>query len=126
MVSALGVVPDDRPFPRRAARALGVTPARLAALIREGHLTNPLLGAIHASSLPDSLERRIACVKLVSPPDAVITDRTAGWLHFAPMVLAPGDHLSVPRVDVFRSPGNRMKRDAVRSGERGMRSDEIV
>ena len=44
----------------------------------------------------------------------------------APMVLAPGDHLRVPDVDVFRSPGNRVRRSAVRSGERMLLPKEVV
>jgi hypothetical protein len=42
------------------------------------------------------------------------------------MVLAPGDHVAVPAVDAFRAPGNRIKRAAVRSGERDLRVEEIV
>ena len=68
----------------------------------------------------------IACAKLVVPADAVITDRTAGWLHLAPMVIAPGDHLQVPDVDVFRPDGSRVRRDPMRSGERTFERDEIV
>ncbi len=81
---------------------------------------------MHVAGLDDGLELRIACAKLVVPADAVITDRTAGWLHLAPNVLAPGDHLQVPDLDVFRPAGNRVRRDAMRSGERTLERDEIV
>jgi hypothetical protein len=87
---------------------------------------SPLRGVLHASGLPDGLELRVACAKLVVTPDAIVTDRTAGWLHMAPMVLSPGDHLQVPSVDLFRSPGSRVKRAAVRSGERSLEPEEIV
>jgi hypothetical protein len=95
-------------------------------MMQDGLIVSPLRGALHAAGLPDDLELRIACAKLVVPPDAVVTDRTAGWLHFAPMVLAPGDHLEVPKVDLFRPPGNRVRRASVRSGERAFLAEEIV
>jgi hypothetical protein len=119
-------VPIDRPFTRREALAKGATPAQLASLVREGLIVSPLRGALHAAGLSDGLELRIACAKLVVPADAIVTDRTAGWLHMAPMVLAPGDHLEIPELDLFRPPGNRVKRGSVRSGERSVRADEIV
>ena len=109
-------VPVDRPFTRREALANGVSPGLLARLMRDGLIVSPLRGALHAAGLPDGLELRIACAKLVVPPDAVITDRTAGWLHFAPMVLAPGAHQRIPNVDIFRPPGTRIRRASVRSG----------
>jgi hypothetical protein len=119
-------LPLDRPFTRTEALAAGVLARRLTAWIRDGLVLSPLRGALHVAGLPDGLELRIACAKLVAPPDAVITDRTAGWLHFAPMVLAPGDHLRIPELDIFRSPGNRVKRESVHSGERMLRPTEIV
>ncbi len=94
--------------------------------MKEGLVVSPLRGALHLAGLDDGLELRVACAKLVVPSDAVVTDRTAGWLHLAPMVLAPGDHRRIPEVDIFRAPGNRMKREAVRSGERTFLPSEIV
>jgi hypothetical protein len=120
------LVPIDRPFTRREALANGVSLRKLAEMFQEGLIVSPLRGALHAAGLPDGLELRIACAKLVVPPDAVITDRTAGWLHFAPMVLAPGDHLKIPELDLFRPPGHRVRRESVRSGERSFLEDEIV
>jgi len=119
-------IPQDRPFTRREALTNGVSARVFTRLLREGLIVSPLRGAFHVAGLPDGLELRVACAKLVVSPDAVITDRTAGWLHFAPMVLAPGDHLKVPAVDLFRPPGNRVKRDSVRSGERTLEPHEVV
>ena len=58
---------------------------------------HPIRGVLHSSQLPDGLSLRIACLKLVIPEDAVVTDRTAGWLHGAPMILAPNSRPSYPR-----------------------------
>jgi hypothetical protein len=119
-------VPIDRPFTRREAIAAGVSPAQLAAYLREGLLVSPLRGALHAAQLADGPELRLACARLVVPPEAVVTDRTAAWLHMAPMVLAPGDHLRVPDLDIFLPPGHRLRRPRVRSGERDLASGEVV
>ena len=69
---------------------------------------------------------RIACLKLVVPEDAVITDRTAGWLHGASMILAPNDHLVVPEVSMFRPPGYRLRNELAASGERTFAAGEVV
>ena len=51
--------------------------------------------------LEDTLALRVDVLKLVVPPDCVVTDRTAGWLWGALMILAPNDHLQTPRVSVL-------------------------
>ena len=73
----------------------------------------------------DSLELRLACLRLVVPEHAVVTDRTAAWLHGAPMVLEPHAHRQVPRVDLFLLPGGRLRRSVVRSGQRELLATEI-
>jgi hypothetical protein len=121
-----GRVPTDRPFTYRESRAEGVTDRQLAAALGSGHLVSPLRGIFHAAHLPDGLDLRIACLRLVVPADAVITDRTAGWLHGAPMILAPNDHLGVPRVSMYRKPGYRLRNGATRSGERTFGPGDVV
>ena len=121
-----GRVPTDRPFTYREARAEGLTDRRLASALRAGHLVSPVKGVFHATHLEDGLELRIACLRLVVPDDAVITDRTAGWLHGAPMILAPNDHLRVPPVSIFRSPGYRLRNSATASGERTFGVGDVV
>lgn len=118
-------VPIDRPFTTSWARAEGIDPRRLRAWVREGLLVTPVHGVFHAAQLADSLDLRLACLRLVVPEDAVVTDRTAAWLHGAPMVLQPGAHLRVPAVDVFLLPGGRIRRATARSGQRGLFASEI-
>lgn len=118
-------VPIDRPFTTSWARAQGVDPRLLRTWVRSGHLVAPVHGVLHAAQLADSLELRIECLRLVVPQDAVITDRTAAWLHGAPMVLEPNAHLTVPRVDVYLLPGGRIRRAVARSGQRELLEEEI-
>jgi hypothetical protein len=118
-------VPIDRPFTTSWARAVGVDPRRLRGWVRSGLLVAPVHGVLYAAQLPDSLELRLACLRLVVPDHAVVTDRTAAWLHGAPMVLEPNAHLQVPRVDMFLLPGGRIRRETARSGQRELFMSEI-
>lgn len=122
----LSAVPADRPFSREEMRGAGVTDRQLAGWTVSGYLVRPVRGVYHLASLSDGLELRIQCLRLVVPRDAVVTDRTAGWLHGASMVLAPGDHLVVPPVSMFRRPGYRLRNDMSASGERSFAQDEVV
>jgi len=125
-LDASGPVPVERPFTFREARDLGVDRRLLAGWLAEGLLIRPLEGVYHAAQLPDSLGLRVQCLKLVVPPDAVVTDRTAAWMLGAPMALAPGDHLRVPRVSMFRPPGYRLRNPLASSGERRLASDDVM
>jgi hypothetical protein len=119
-------IPIDHPFTRAQARAEGVSDKQLAAWIENGLLVHPLRGVFHAAQLPDGIELRAACLALVAPADAVITDHTAGWFHGASMILAPNDHLAVPRVSMYLSPGNRLRNKLAKSGERTFLDGEVV
>lgn len=118
-------VPVDRPFTTSWARAQGVDPRRLRAWVRAGLLVAPVHGVLYAAQLVDCLELRLACLRLVVPEDAVVTDRTAAWLHGAPMVLGPNAHLQLPSLDLFLLPGGRIRRGLVRSGQRDLLASEV-
>lgn len=122
----LSAVPPDRPFTREQARHSGLTDRQLAEWTSAGFLVRPVRGVYHAAALPDGLELRLQVLRLVVPEDAVVTDRTAAWLHGAAMVLAPGDHLVVPQVSMFRSPGYRLRNGVAASGERTFAAGEVV
>lgn len=114
------------PFNHHQAFAAGLDKRRLRLLVGAGLVVSPLRTVYRAAHLEDSLELRLACVRLMVPADAVVTDRTAGWLHGAEMVLAPGDHLVVPALSVFQSPGNRLRNALTVSGERRFASHDVV
>lgn len=119
-------VPVNRPFTRTEARNAGVSRRQLESWVASGHLVNPMRGVFHATQLHDGLGLRLSCLSLVVPDDAVITDRTAGWLHGAPMILAPGDHLRVPPVSMHLLPGRRLRNPLSSSGERTFLPHEVV
>ena len=119
-------VPIDRPFTRAEVAAEGVTTRQLREWVVAGLLCSPLRGVYHAAQLPDGLALRAACLRLVAPDDAVVTDHTAGWFHGAAMILLPGDHLAVPPVSMFLPPGHRLRNDLADSGERTFLDTEVM
>ena len=117
----------NTPFTTRAAREAGLHSSELSQLVGEGYLRRMIAGVYVASQAPDSIELRAAALRLVVPPDAVVTDRSAGWLHGAEMILAPGDHLAVPPVSVFvNRRGARLRNGISASGQRYLRREDVM
>lgn len=119
-------VPVDRPFTRTSALAAGVSWRQLDAWVASGLLVHPMRGVFHAAQVPQGLGLRLACLQLVVPENAVVTGRTAGWLQGAPMILAPGDHLKVPTVEMHLPPGNRLRNPLSKGGERSLLETEVT
>ena len=120
-------LPIDAPFSREMARRCGIHSVELSRLVRAGLIRRVVEGVYVAVQVPDSLSVRVAALRLVVPAGAVVTDRTAGWLHGARMILAPGAHLAVPEVSVFhRGRGCRLRGALVASGQRMMPEEDVM
>ena len=119
-------LPHDRPFTTACARDAGARWTDLRRLVTEGLLRHPVKGVYCSADLPDDLDHRIDVLRLVVPEDCVVTDRTAGWLWGAEMILAPGDHLETPTVSVFAPPGRRLRNGLTDSGERMLATGDVV
>lgn len=119
-------LPSDRPFTFQEATQARVLPQDLTRMCRAGILRRLLRGVYVVAIVPDSLRLRCDALRLVVPPGAVVTDRTAGWLHGADMILAPNAHLEVPAVSVFhRSLGCRLRNKLCDSGQRMMPDRDV-
>ena len=119
-------LPADQPFTYAAALAAGLSRHTLRRLVAARVLRRPVHGVYVAAAIPDSLSLRAACLALVVPRDAVVVDRHAGWLLGAEMVLAPGEHLDLRPLSVFRPAGRgRCRAGLARSGERLLRPDDV-
>lgn len=116
----------DSPFTAQDAVAAGATYAWLRRWCRAGLLAHPVRGVYHSPTLKDELALRLAVLRLVVPQACVVTDRTAGWLWGANMILAPGDHLATPAVSVFSPPGHRLRNGLVDSGERRLAANDVA
>jgi hypothetical protein len=121
-------LPLDRPFTYRdARREAGLDSRDLQWLVDHGFILRPIRGVYHAAQIPDSIDLRCECLKLVVPADAVVTDRHAGWLHGAEMVLAPNEHINLSPICVFLPAGRgRLRNDLADSGERTFQPSDIV
>ena len=118
-----GPLPTDRPFTLADVPA---SPRDVALLVKEGHLRRVVRGVFVATSVRDTLGTRARALSLVVPPEAVVTDRTAAWLHGVD-VLLPGEQESVPAVQVFdRKKGGRFRRPGTASGQRIMPESDVV
>lgn len=120
------LLPSDRPFTTKEALARGVAARDLRLWVAAGRLCHPLRAVFHNADLPDSLALRMACLRLICPPDSVVTDRTAGWLLGAPMILAPGSNLVVPEPSIFLPPGRRLRNGIAHSGERRLAERDVM
>ena len=117
-------LPLDRPFTVKQARGLGVSRGLLGRLTTCGFVRPVLHGVYVASQVPDALALRLAAVRLVVPDHAIVVDRTAAWLHGVD-ALPRSAIYELPDLDVFSRDANRMRRDGVRSGTRGLLDRDI-
>ncbi|MGZ6748594.1 MAG: type IV toxin-antitoxin system AbiEi family antitoxin domain-containing protein [Nocardioides sp.] len=120
-------LPVTGPFTLARAREADVGRHDLDRLCREGLLRRPVRGVYLPTHLGDSLALRAACLRLVVPEDCVVVDRHAGWMLGAQMVLAPGEHLDLRPLSMFRPSGHgRLRNGLSRSGERNLTDEDVV
>jgi len=120
-------LPLDEPFTATAALAAGLKPGDLTALVAEGLLRRPVGGVYLSTSAGDSLALRIAALRLVVPEDCVVVDGHAGWLLGAEMTLAPGEHIDLRPVSMFRPSGSgRVRASLASSGERWLPDEHVI
>ncbi|GAA1918748.1 hypothetical protein GCM10009737_20260 [Nocardioides lentus] len=120
-------LPLDEPFSTATARAVGLRPNTLTRLVAGGALRRIVRGVYVAVQAGDSTALRARALRLVVPEDAVVVDRHAAWLLGAEMALAPGEHLELRPITVFRPPGRgRLRSTLVDSGERDLRPEDVT
>ena len=95
--------------------------------MRLGVMRRPVQGVYVPSSLPDSLDLRIDCLRLVLPDDAFACDETAAWLHAGEGALPPGADLE-GHVPIFFRPGDggRVRNTLCDSGRRTVLEGDLV
>lgn len=118
-------LPLDAPFSVSQARQYGVSRYVLGELCERGLVRSDVLGVYVASQVVDSLELRTAMLRTVVPSTAVVTDRTAAWLHGVDILPRWGVYQQPP-VQMFSKAGSRLRRPGVASGLRAMLDADIV
>lgn len=117
-------LPLDRPFTSAQAAVLGVSRWYLRLLLDRSLIRPVLRGTYVAAQVVDSVDVRAAALCLVVPGGAVVTDRTAAWLHGVDLLPRSAVH-SPPPLCVFGATGSRLRRPEVRSGVRALGEDDV-
>ena len=118
-------LPLDRAFTRAQAATWGLSRHYLRTLLSR-RLIRPLVRGTYAVvQLPDNIENRAAALRLVVPLSAVVTDRTAAWLHGIDVLPRSAVHEPTP-LDVFSAEESRLRRPGVSSGIRGFADHDLT
>ena len=118
-------LPLDLPFTPSQAQELGVSRETLRHLVRSSLVRPELRGVYVAAQAPDTMLLRAQCLELVLPEPAVVTDRTAAWLHGVD-ILPRTARTVPPPVQAFFTTDTRMERPGVASGRRGLLPSDIT
>ena len=120
-------LPVDQPFTTAMALGAGMSKRALTTLVTEGLLRRPVRGVYLSTAAGDSLALRAAALRLVVPADCVVVDGHAGWLRGAEMTLAPGEHLELRPLSLFRPSGTgRLRNEISSSGERWLPDEHVT
>lgn len=120
-------LPTTEPFTLQRALEAGVRRRWLTDLTQAGLLRNPIKGVYLGSQVVDDTSSRLACLGLVTPADAVVVDRHAGWAQGANMLLLPNEHLNALPIAMFLPQGRgRLRNKLADSGERTFRAEDLI
>lgn len=118
-------LPLDEPFTTAQARGLGVSRHPFEALLRAGLIRRVLHEVYAVSHAPDDMLMRAKALSLVVTVDAVVTDRTAAWLHGVD-ILPRSALIAAPPVDVAHTEESRVRRPGVDGRRRGLIASDIT
>ena len=118
-------VPLDAPFTGLQANEWGVSRQTLRTMVSLGLLRRMLQGVYVAAQAPDDMDLRAHALALVVPKEAVVTDRTAAWLHGVDL-LPRSSGTTPPPVQVFHTTDTRVRRPGVAAGRRGLAPGDIT
>ncbi len=118
-------LPHDRPFRTRDAVKWGVSRHRQTLLIGVGTLREMARGTLAWTGLPDTVELRAQALGLVMAPGAIVTDRTAAWLHGVSILPRSAVRDRPPDVQCFSARHSRLRRHGVGSGTRSLTSQDL-
>lgn len=118
-------LPLDAPFTPARARAFGVARRSFLFMVECGLLRKVVHGVYAATQAPDDTLMRAAALALVIPPTAVVTDRTAAWLHGVDIL--PRTALTqAPPIDIVHVDDTRVRRPEVDGRRRGLLPSDIT
>jgi hypothetical protein len=118
-------LPQDKPFTLAEARAQGVPEPLVRKLLRQQSIRRVLKGVFVSAAVPDSVENRASALMLVVPESAVVTDRTAAWLHGVSILPRSTRH-DIPPISIYQRRGTRVRRAEVIGGKRDLLDRDIM
>lgn len=118
-------LPLDAPFTQSTAAEAWISRAQVRSLVDRGLVRRVLQGVYAPSQAPDSILFRAQALALVVPEHAVITDRTAAWLHGVP-ILERGSHVQAPPLSVCERVDSRVRRAGVDGRRRQLLDRDIM
>lgn len=118
-------LPLDVPFTARMAGCWGVSPYQLRMLVTAGYVRRVLRGVYAVAQVRDDIGFRATALGLVVPRSAVVTDRTAAWLHGVAILPRSAPYVPPP-VSVFQTAGTRVRRPEVDGGLRTLEDDDVT
>jgi hypothetical protein len=115
----------DAPFTYQQIAQLGIPRQRLRELVATGKVRRVLRGVYQRADVPDTTLHRAWAARLVVSPDAVVCDRTAGWLWDVD-TFEYHELEVLPPLDTFVLRGAaRVSRAGCRGGERDLLPGDI-
>ncbi len=118
-------LPLDGPFTAHQAASWGVSRQTLRTMLGHGLVRRMLQGVYVAMQAVDDMDLRARALSLVVPEHAVVTDRTAAWLHGVEL-LPRSSGTTPPPVSVFHTTDTRIRRPGVAAGRRGLSANDIT
>jgi hypothetical protein len=98
-------------FPRAAAGSAGLSRSALRAAVRDGTVRQVVRGVFVDARAPDDTGSRLAALRLVVPPGAVVAGVSAAWLRGVD-ARGPGPRGDPPVVECIVPPGRAAPRRA--------------
>jgi hypothetical protein len=118
-------LPLDTPFTAAQAYALGVSRRSFAFMLTCGLLRRVVRGVFTAAQAPNDTLVRASALALVVPPTAIVTDRTAAWLHGVD-ILPRSALTDPPPIDIVHVDDTRVRRPEVDGRRRGLTPSDIT
>lgn len=125
LLTACCPLPLDRPFTAQQAHDCGVSRQTLRTLASKGLVRRVLREVYAVAQAPNDVTMRARALALVIPETAVVTDRTAAWLHGVD-ILPRTARQTPPPIEVVHIDDTRLRRVGVDGRRRGLTRTDIT
>lgn len=114
------------PFTNAELAATGLTPKTLRSHLAAGEVQRMLRGVYGATTLPDTIETRIAAASKVLSADHTLIDRSAAWIHGVDCYGAAEREAGPSIESCVRPRGSTTRRLSLSDHQRELREDDVM